>query len=293
MPGSRLRYEVRHDLVRLFEELITFTADSGAATTIVEDLTLGAYAGTGVTDATSVLRGSRCYIYAGTGIGQERRITANTQSSGTVTVAPAWTTNPDSTSQAEVHKTFPVAHINAQINRAIADIRQDSGALVSIVPDTSILLAADTFSYTFPSNLRWVERIIMETQESGIYELHNPIARELVRVEKTAQPTSSVDATYTLLLDRDRFPLVAGRRLKIYGAGPVEPLTAATSLLVEGLDSFVLHRAAYYLLSPMARGSSDASKQVWREAQLHWTESENARTRTPYIPPPGSWEVTR
>lgn len=293
MPAARQRYEVRHELVRLFEELITFTADSGGATTIVEDLVLGAYGGTGVTDQTSVLRGTRCFIYAGTGIGQERRVTANTQSTGTLTVAPAWTTPPDSTSQAEVHKSFTVSMLNAMINRAIADIRQDSGALVAAVPNTSITLAADTFTYTWPNTFRWCERVLIETSESGIYDLNNPLSGDEFLIEKTAQATATSEATYQMVLDRDRFPLVAGRRLKIYGAGPVEPLTADTSLLPEGLESYVVHRAAYYLLAPMGRGVSEASKQVWLEAKLHWDQAERARTSTPYIPPPGAFEVPR
>jgi len=66
----------------------TGTATSGAASSITN--TAGAF----VIDN---LIGSCVYIYAGTGIGQAREITDNTDT--VITVSPAWATNPDNTSK--------------------------------------------------------------------------------------------------------------------------------------------------------------------------------------------------
>ena len=283
MPGSRQRFEVRHELTSLFETLLIGAADSGSATTLVDADEL-----TDFDD--NALRGRHVFIYSGTGVGQDRRISANTQSSGTITVPTAWVTNPAAGSLYEIHNMFQAADLNRAINRAISDIRNDSVALVAIVPDTSLKLATDTWRYAVPVNLRWIERIEMETSTAGIYGTLNA----LWEVEKTALATAGADATYQIVFDWNHADLIAERKLKLYGAVALEPLLTDTALLPEGLEPYVVHRAAYYLLAPKGRGGSPAASQIWKEAQLHYNDSEKMRALPPpYIPASGAVELPR
>ena len=53
-------------------------------------------------------KGGLCKIIAGTGVGQERIATGNTQSTGVITVTPSWVTTPDTTSVYKIVRSFSV-----------------------------------------------------------------------------------------------------------------------------------------------------------------------------------------
>jgi len=162
---------LRIRIARLLGDNVSGTATGGSTTTLVDTAELVNYAGTtaGMGDA---LFGSYVYINGGTGSGQERRISSNTQSSGTITV-PTWLA-PSTDSTYEIHSQWRVADYNAAINTAINDCIGDGGALVTQVADVSITMTDDNTSasyyLTLPVALRTIKYVIPEGPISGIYD---------------------------------------------------------------------------------------------------------------------------
>lgn len=74
------------------------TATSAASTTLVDTINLK--------QDDDYWTGGQVEILAGTGVGQVRDITDFVQSTGTITVSPAWTTTPDTTSVFRVVRSF-------------------------------------------------------------------------------------------------------------------------------------------------------------------------------------------
>ena len=126
---SVARRVLRREIAQRIGDLIVEgTATAGAATTMTDTVNLL------FTDNTDLV-GAFVFIHTGTGIGQERPVTAFTASSDQVTV-PTWTTNPDSTSQYEIHRRHPVAEYNRAIDAAL---RASRLLQVSAIHDRSLL----------------------------------------------------------------------------------------------------------------------------------------------------------
>ena len=86
-------------------------------------------------EADDYWKGGQIEIMAGTGSGQTRDITGNTQSTGVITVNPNWTTTPDTTSVYRVVKSWSVA-----IQQSFEKIEQmlyDKGKRDSLILESS------------------------------------------------------------------------------------------------------------------------------------------------------------
>lgn len=280
---------LRIRIARLLGDNVSGTATSGSTTTLVDTAELVNYAGTaaGMGDA---LFGSYVYIWGGTGAGQERRISSNTQSSGTITV-PTWT-QPSTDSTYEIHSQWRVADYNAAINMAINDCIGDGGALVTQVADVSITMTDDNTSasyyLTLPVALRTIKYVIPEGPISGIYdELPLTFGVDYYLEKKTAATSSSASIPYLVLTRDSSIVPISGKKLRIVGAGYQAEVTTDTATIAENLVPFIQHQAAYYLLSGrMGLGSPD-SQANQRYAQQRLALAEAARSRLEYRASPG------
>ena len=88
------------DSLREANKQATGTATAGAAGSITDTAKLK--------QEDDYWKGGLCKIIAGTGVGQERTATGNTQSTGVITVTPNWVTTPDTTSVYKIVRSFSV-----------------------------------------------------------------------------------------------------------------------------------------------------------------------------------------
>lgn len=227
--------------------------------------------------ADDVLIGQMAYINTGTGIGQERRITDNTQSSGTIQV-PTWTA-PDTTSQYELHNTWTVDDYNTAVNQAVSDLRGDNGALIEQVADVSLTLTADgtssSYFYNLPTGLKWIYGIWYESGTSGVYDYQ--LTPRSWRLEKLALASSSASSTHQVVLDRGYWQPISGRKLRIVGAGYQAELATDTATLSEHLLTFVLHQAAFYLLDPLTTTGTPDAETNEKRAVRHFQMAQAQR----------------
>lgn len=86
------------DSLREANKQATGTATAGAAGSITDTAKLK--------QEDDYWKGGLCKIIAGTGVGQERTATGNTQSTGVITVTPNWVTTPDTTSVYKIVRSF-------------------------------------------------------------------------------------------------------------------------------------------------------------------------------------------
>lgn len=109
---SITRRTVRSELsFRVKDKIAEGTATAGAAGTLTDASNLSF-------QNTDYLKGAWVFIHTGTGMGQERYISAQT-TAGVISVSPNWAVNPDSTSQYEVHRKYRIADYNNSITAAI------------------------------------------------------------------------------------------------------------------------------------------------------------------------------
>lgn len=183
------------------------TATSGTTTTLVDNANLGQSF-----FADNYFAGERVYVWKGTAIGQERIITANTGSSGTLTWV-ATGTAPDATSQYIILKRgWTVGQIkNAWLNA----YRQRQIWLTVPKVDTSLTLtmgSSPVYSYNVPSGFIAIEHILMEdTVGSGDYL--DEITQDEWYISKSATPAIVFDKAMN---DHLGF-LIDGARLKLIG----------------------------------------------------------------------------
>lgn len=101
---------------RVDDKIAEGTASAGSSSTLTD--------ATGLSFRTAdFLEGAWIFIHTGTGIGQERYISAQT-TGGQVTVVPNWTVTTDNTSQYEVHRKYRVSDYNNVISAALRADRE-------------------------------------------------------------------------------------------------------------------------------------------------------------------------
>lgn len=293
MAGDRQRYQVRHMIARMLEEIFFEGTATGYNTTTLTDTNeLVNWDDSRLVDAF-------VYLYsATTNADQERRITANVQATGVITV-PTWTL-PTGTVKYEIHKQLRVKDINEMIDLAVMNRTGAGGALIPRVADTSLTITnnglAASYYYTIPTGFRWIEQVLYESDVSGVYDFPVPRAAwaNPDNIEKTTAATSSADSVSQLRIDRNRWAMpVTGRKLRIIGGGWQPLLTSDTDLLAFGLVPYVTHMAAYYLAGPMlAKGQGPEAEQRRKDAQdfLRIAMSQ-AASPSLYHAPPGAVPV--
>lgn len=155
------RRELRWEVARQLRDLWLGTATAVTATTVT------------VPELSTVQNewmGHELYVYAGTGVGQTRRVTASGDFTGVLTV-PTWTTQPTGAS-IEAHKKYTVDAYNGALRRAVREAR---GVYVEM-EDRSLLQASDTMEYTIPTGLLWLATV--ETQDSADSDSWTPLLRD-------------------------------------------------------------------------------------------------------------------
>lgn len=268
MAGDRQRYQVRHMIARLLEEIFfEGTATAYNTTTLTDTNELVNWDDDRLIDAF-------VYLYsATTNSDQERRITDNVQSTGVITV-PTWTL-PTGTVKYEIHKQLRVKDINEMIDLAVLNRVGTGGALIPRAADVSLPITNDSTSnsyyYTIPTGFRWIENILYESDVSGVYDFPVPRAAwaNPDNIEKTTAATSSADSINQIRIDRNRWAMPeTGRKLRIIGGGWQPLLAADTDLLAMSLVPYVVHMAAHYLSGPMlAKGQGPEAEQRYKDSQ--------------------------
>jgi len=151
----------------------------------------------------------KCYIYAGTDIGEERVVSDWVLSTHTLTLDPAFSSAIDATSKYELHRIFSADEYLKAINLAIEDAALH-GYLLDLTDETTITLVADTYEYTLPTTMSYIHRITTENEadsgdfyESGVIDTRD---WELISSRK-------------LKLNYDRYSITAGKDLRVEGQG--------------------------------------------------------------------------
>lgn len=283
------RADVRARLARMAGDHIDGTFTSVTGTTGVDTVEL-------VNHGNGTLAGKHVFVTSGTGSGQERLISGNTQSTGTITV-PTWGTNPTSAAY-EIHGLWRVRQYNEAINQAINDMKGDGRAKVTQVADVSVTMTATggaaDYYLPLPAGLVSVHRghLLVEGPQPGIYDETPLLFGRDWGFEKVSLETAGVEATYQVVLSRwSRQGPIEGRRLRIIGAANQPELASDTALVADQFLPFVLHRGLYWLLSQKTLTGTPAAKAHADRVERHWRESEAARARFDYYPPPGTVTV--
>lgn len=137
------------------------TVVSASGTTLVDTIELG-----GLADDT--LNGKRVYIYEGTGIGQERRITDHTGSSGTLTV-PTWATNPTSSSKYLVLKEgWTIGMLRSAWLQAMR--RRREYYMLPLIDESIelvVTVGVPTYEYGIPTGFATIQDIVREDTDGG------------------------------------------------------------------------------------------------------------------------------
>ena len=183
----------------------------------VGDLVTGTFAsGTTTTGVHTMLRksddyynehGYRVYIYGGTNIGEEREVSDWVYSSSTLTVAPAFTSAIDATSQYELRHLFWEDEYRNAINLAIASI---AGKYLIDKTDITVTLTAGIYEYSLPSGMNYVNRITTEADVGGgVFNTEGVID---TRDWQLISPRK-------LKLHEERYSITANKDLRIEGQG--------------------------------------------------------------------------
>lgn len=283
MAGDFTRSAIRHRIAREVEPyFVESTSTATNTTTLTDTVELVNY-------NDDFLIGAFVYLYGtGTGTGQERRITDSVQSTGVITV-PTWTDPADAIAY-EIHRGLRVKNYNDAINMAIRSVADYGKAWVAKIADTSLTLTNDGTStgyfYTVPAGFRYIQKILYESPEAGVYDYEVPPGAWWWSLEKLTIPTSSADATWQWRVDRRYWEPIAGRKARIIGAGSPDECSADTELISEHIADYVVHRAAYTLLSMHRDGVGADARSNSDRAREQATFAGDARTLMRHMPPP-------
>lgn len=135
------------------------TATSGTTTTLVDNVELSGFADDTFND-------KRLYIYAGAGLGQERRITDHTGASGTLTT-PTMTAPDATTKYIILESPWTAAQIRSALLTSMRLHRRD---LLEPMVDESLTISSSptiTYGYTVPTGFAAIQQIWRENEVSG------------------------------------------------------------------------------------------------------------------------------
>lgn len=235
---SITRLNLRHELARMCNDLISGKADSGTTTTIVDDAL--------TQTETDFCKGWDVYIYEGTNIGAGAQATAFTPASDQITLAPAFASVIDNTSRYELHHRFTVAEYNYAIDRALDLVREQ---LLVATHNAGTVLVANQYEYAFDTvenlplrNFHYFTEIIMESSTEGVYNGEDIISPKYWRI----LPAGFQSAYSKLWFDKALWSPTAGRKLRILGLVPHDVLTSDDSTLYFG-QAFILYQAKAFL----------------------------------------------
>tara|TARA_Y100000310_G_scaffold281082_1_gene301309 strand:- start:15872 stop:16558 length:687 start_codon:yes stop_codon:yes gene_type:complete len=195
----------------------------------------------------------RAYIYAGTNIGEEREASDWVLSTNTLTLAPAFGSAIDATSEYELHYIFIEDEYRKAINLAIESV---VGKYLIDKIDVTTVLVADIYEYTLPADMYYIHRIITEkAANGGVFDASDevdPRDWELISPRK-------------LKLHEDRYSITAGKDLRIEGQGKQDTVSSDTDLILLPPD-WLVAKAITFL--PQAKIQSNKLDEVYRRALI-------------------------
>ncbi len=252
---AQTQLDIRHMASKFLEGKESFykgTVDSAALGTLVDADRV---------EPSNSLVGWYAYIYAGNGAGQERRITANSPTTTTLTLAKNWTTLPIAGSLYEVHRYFPVADYNDAIRQAVMDV---SNLVLVPVTDSTITLATSTYEYDIPVGFSHLFQVQINTRDD-LYKTIAPSCWGVKRGLRKLWIFPEVVHAYT------------GQKLLLLGLRPpTEPLDDTSGIDVR--PSYVIKKACAYLsFSKMNPGGNDTpwtTKHQFFEAEAAVEKNE-------------------
>ena len=149
------------------------------------------------------------YVYAGTNIGVDKRITDWDLSTYLLTVHSAYAAACNATSYIELHKIFLVDELNKAINLAIESI---AGKYLIDIKDETTVLVADTYEYALPLSMLYIYRVITEkTTAGGVFDVSDEVDPREWSIIKSYPPK--------LKLHEDYYSITAGKDLRLEGQG--------------------------------------------------------------------------
>lgn len=266
--GDMTRGEARHQIARIIEDTFFEGTATGVTTSSLTD------ANEAVNYFDDRLKGGFVHIYsATTNADQERRVSANVQATGVLSLSPNWLL-PTGTILYEFHKGWRIKDYNRAIDQALLQALGAGGGVIARVADTSITMtnsgvAAD---YLIPipaaAKLRFIEKILFEAGTPGIYDQEVPPMAWSRSIEKTAEATASADSTQQIRIDRRYFEPIASKKLRIVGAGWAELPGADTDLIPLGMGGYVVPMAAHLMLLPRTRGQGPDAAANMNQAKI-------------------------
>jgi hypothetical protein len=162
------------------------------------------------------------YVYAGTNIGLDRRVTGWANTGNLLTVHTAYAAACDATSYIELHRIFTVQELHSAINQAIEHAA--GKYLVDLIDDTTITLVADTYEYALPTSFLYLNKVTTESAvASDIFYKEDVIDFRDWDVIKAYPPT--------LKLDKNMYSIVAGKDLRLEGHGTQALVSADTDVI--------------------------------------------------------------
>lgn len=192
------------------------------------------------------------FCYSGTGVGTSGNPTDWDNTSHQLTFLPAATLTAGDL--VEMHQRFSVEEYNDMINLAIDMIAEQ--ALLNKV-DESVQLVADTYQYDLSTQFLYVDKILMESATSGVWNTEKPIDPRYWRVVKKA--------TIKLEFVRELWAPTADRYLRITGLASPSKLDMDIEQCPIN-PAYVINQVAALLHQSRIRGSGVDSE--WHSEQM-------------------------
>lgn len=245
---------VKGDLIASLGELVhSGTASSGTASTLVDSASLSF--------PDDYFNNHRIYIYAGIGVGQERRITDSDQSSMNVTISPDWGTNPDNTSKYYIYRQrFNNAAYEAAFKQALRLLRSEFLLVEEGAADLGDPALAATYDIDVPAGLVTIREIWREHATlddhfphywpgpgdsiSPFWTIHGEAGARKIKIDKVRADANG--------------QVVEGRAIRVVGQKfETEPTADTSSLTIN--TAWVIELAALLL---SAREVADAAERT-------------------------------
>jgi len=195
------------------------------------------------------------YVYAGTNIGVEKRVTDWDLSTYLLTVHSAYAAACDATSYIELHHIFTTDEYLKAINLAIESLARK---YFVDIKDETIVLVASTYEYTLPTNMLGIIRIITEkTADGGVFDASGEIDPRNWDIIRSYPPKLKLHEGY--------YSVSAGKDLRIEGYGS-QPIVDDDTDTIYLPPDWLIQKAITML--PQNKIQSGKLDEVYRRALL-------------------------
>ena len=141
------------------------------------------------------------------------------------------------------------------INIAVADVT-NAGWLIYLEEDESLTEAAHTYTFTVPSNIAYISRILRQNRSTNTYDYE---------IDRNAWRLGLDGGVATLFFDETRYVPDAGAKLKLVGQKRPATYTTGTDPIDLGLDAVLREGTLFYAFQFVAAGRSEYA--AWRQSE--------------------------